>query len=169
MQVEAEGLRDQDPGGPRHHGIEVVGASHAGAEGAQCAVGAGVAVRAEDELSRPHMLLQHDLVADTLALVEGDPVLPGKVAHLLLGCGCLHAVTGDVVVHDPDQLAHIRDPGMLQFVVHIDGQMGGAVVGHEKVQLHSVDVSRPDLRLSGCSGDDLFSDRHSHGSVLLIQ
>ena len=103
-QVEAERLRDKDPGGACHHGVEVICAADARAECAQGAVGAGVAVRAEDQLARGDVLLHHHLMAHALTLIEGDAVLLREIAHLLLGRCRLHGITGNVVVHDPHKL-----------------------------------------------------------------
>ena len=83
-QVKAQGLGDQDPGGSGHHTVEVIGTSDAGAEGPQGTVCAGVAVRAEDQLSGHHMVFNHDLVTYARALVEGDAVCLGEIAHFFL-------------------------------------------------------------------------------------
>ena len=83
-EIEAQRLGDHDPGAARHHTVEVVCAADAGSEGAQSAVSAGVAVSAEDELARNHMLLAHDLVTYAFSFVEGYAVISGKIAHLLL-------------------------------------------------------------------------------------
>ncbi len=83
----------------------------------------------EDQLSGTHMVLHHDLMADTLTFIEGDSVFLCEIPHLLLGGSRPGAVCGDVVVHDPDKLIHICHAGMLQLVVvHVNGQVGGAVI-----------------------------------------
>ena len=167
-QVKAKGLGNQDPGGSGHHAVEVISTSDAGAEGAQGAVRAGVAVRTEDQLSGDNMILDHDLMTYACALIEGDAVCLGKIAHFFLRSGGFGAVAGDVVVHDPDQLFHVRDARIFQIVVHINGQMGRAVVAHEIVEFDSVNLIGMGLGEAGSSGHDLFRNGHSHNDFSCI-
>ena len=161
-QVEAQCLGHQDPGAAGHHTVQVVRAADAGPKRAERAVRACVAVRAEDQLAGTYMLLQHDLVAYARAFVEPDPVLPGKIAHLLLRSRSLGAVAGHVVVHDPDKLVLVRDPGLFQAVVHINSKMCGPVVAHQIVELDGMDLAGVDGLKTCCAGDDLFGYCHSH-------
>ena len=161
-EVEAEGLRDQDPGLAGHHAVEIIRTSDAGAEGPEGTVGTGVAVRAEDQLAGNHVVLDHDLVTYAGALIEGDAVLLGEIAHFFLRGSGLGAVAGDVVVYDPDELGDVGDARVLEVVVHIDGQMRGAVVAHEVVELDGVDIIRVRLRDARGPRHDLFRNGHSH-------
>ena len=115
------------------------------------------------------MVFHHDLMADTLALVEGNAVFSGKVTHFFMRCGGFRGIGRNIVIHDPYQLAYILNVGMFQFVVHIDGQMGGAIVAHQSVQLYGMDISGFGGVHTGCPGDDFFSHCHTHSSVLLVQ
>ena len=161
-QVEAQGLGNQDPGLAGHHAVEIIGTSDPGSEGTQGTVGAGVAVRAEDQLAGHHVVLDHDLMTYARALIEGDPVLFGKIPHFFLGRRGLGAVAGDIVVDDPDQFGHIRDVRVLEIVVHIDGQVRGAVVAHEIIQLDSMDIIGMYFFDTRGPCHDLFSNGHSH-------
>ena len=166
-EIEAQSLGHQDPGLAGHHAVEIIRASDAGAEGTQSPVGAGVAVRAEDQLAGHHVVFDHHLMTYTGALIEGDPVFLCEIAHFFLRSSGLWAVAGNVVVHDPDKLADIGDLRVFQVVVHIDRQMSGPVVAHEVVELDRVDVVRMCLTDSGGSRHDLFCNSHSHFINLL--
>ena len=72
------------------------------------------------------------------------------------------------MVHDPDQLFHVRDARIFQIVVHINGQMGRAVVAHEIVEFDGVDLIGMRLGESGGSGHDLFCNGHSHSDFSCI-
>ena len=72
-----------------------------------------MAVSTEDQLAGAYMILHHDLMADTLSLIEGNAVFFGKITHFFLGSSSLWAVRRNVVIHDPDQLAHIGNVWML--------------------------------------------------------
>ena len=72
-----------------------------------------MAVRAENQFAARDMILHHHLMAHALPLPEVDPMLSGKIPHLLLGSGGLGAVRGYVVVHDPYKLRGVRNPGIL--------------------------------------------------------
>ena len=111
-QIEAECLRNQNPGFAGYHGIEIVRTSYTGTEGTESSVGTGMAVRSEDQFTRADMVFHHDLMADTLSLIKFDAVLFCKITHFLLGSSGLRTVGGNVVVHDPHQFTHICDVGM---------------------------------------------------------
>ena len=121
-----------------------------------------MAVRAEDKHARRNVLLQHHLVTDALSFIEINAVLLREIPHLLLGRRRLRAVAGHIVVHNPDQLLHILDVGILQLIVLIHRQMGGSVIAHEVIQLHRVDLSGVHLRKACRPGDNLFRNGHSH-------
>ena len=161
-QIEAERLRNHDPGAAGHHAVEIIGASYARTESAQSAVCASVAVSAKNQLAGDHVILAHDLVTYAGALIEGDVVLSGKIPHLLLRSRCLGAVAGDIVVDDPDQLVLVRNPGILKFIVHINRQMGRTVVAHQIVECDGVDLAGVYSAYACRASDDLFSNCHSH-------
>ena len=86
-----------------------IGGAHAGGERAQCTVGAGVAVGADDAVTRRHDAFfgqQGVLDAHLAHIVEiEDVVLVGKLAALLGLLRALDVLVGDEVVqHDGDVL-----------------------------------------------------------------
>ena len=63
-----------------------------------------MAVSTEDQLSRTDIILDHDLVADTLSFPEINIIFSCKISHLFLGCRCFRAVRRYVMVYDKYQL-----------------------------------------------------------------
>ena len=121
-------------------------------------------VRPEDQLARLDVVFHHHLVADALPLQHIDAVLPRKVPHLLMDGGGLRVLGRDVVVDDEDDFRRVGDMGVIQFVfIHIDRQVGGAVVTHHPVEGDGVDLPRLDGRYRGGSRDNLFCNGHAHG------
>ena len=112
VEIKADGFRNHDPGGAGGHGVEKVRTADAGTEGAQRPVSGGVGIRAENQLARADIVLHHDLMADTLAFVQLDAVIFGKITHFLVGLGSFRILCRDVMIHDEDHLIFIGDPRM---------------------------------------------------------
>ena len=53
---------------------------------------AGMAVCTKDQFTRTDIILDHNLMADTLSFPEVNPVLFCKISHFLLRCRCLRTV-----------------------------------------------------------------------------
>ena len=123
-----------------------------------------MAVCAKDQFTRANIILDHNLVADTLAFPEINVVFFCKVSHLLLGCCCLRAVRRYVVVNDENEFLCICNVRMVQLVfVHIYSQMSSSVIAHQTVKLYRMDIARFDAVYTGCCCDDFFCNCHSHG------
>ena len=91
-----------------------VGGAHPGGEGPQRAVGAGVAVRADDHVAGAHNPLfrqQGMLDAHLAAIVKmGQVLLPGKLPQLLALDGRRDILVGGEVVADQHHPVPVKDP-----------------------------------------------------------
>src|SRR5699024_5265138 len=168
---EADGRRHLEPGHAGGHARRHVGGTHAGGKGPPGAVGAGVAVRADDAVAGGDDALfgqQGVLDAHLAHVVEvEDVVLVGKLPALLGLGGALDVLVGDEVVQDdghPLFVEHAVKTGLLELV---DGHRGGDVVAQDDVQFGVDELARLDLVEAGMVCKDLLRQSHSHDTVLL--
>ena len=121
-----------------HTGSHVRG-THAGGECAQRAIGAGVGVRAHDDLAggAQALLGQQGVLHAHLAYVEeiGDVVLVGKFPGLLAQLGGLDVLAGGVVVQNDGDLVLVKDLGEPGLFKLGDGHRSGDVVAQDQIQL----------------------------------
>ncbi len=151
------------PGGVAHAGV---GGAHARGERAQRAIGAGVAVRADDEVARAHdALLGQKRVFHAHAahlVVVGNALLAREIAHDLGLFGALDVLVGDVMVGHEGNLfgiEHLLDADLAEFL-HGDG--GGDVVGEHEVEIAFDQLARLHLVKARMGGENLL--RHGHGT-----
>ncbi len=161
---ELQRLRHAEPALAGRHGRRGVGRSHARREGAKAAVGAGVRVRADDDLARQDdALLRQDDVLDAgvadLVVVD-DALLLGEVAHELDLRRGGDVLGRRVVVGHERHTLRVEDRRGTHFAQHLDGYRRRDVIGENQVEL-AVDKS-PGLTAS------LPAARASSFSVMVI-
>ena len=169
---ELDGRGHLEPCHAGGHACGHIGGAYTGGEGAQCTIGAGVAVRADhavaggdDAFFRQKGVLNAHLAY--IVEVE-DIVFIGKFPALLgLGSALDILIGYKVIQHDGDMLfiEHAVKTGALKLV---DGHRGGDIVAQHNVQLCVDQLACLDLRQSGVCGKDLLRQGHSHGSFLLF-
>ena len=166
LDLEQQRLGHLEPRTPRGVAHAGVGGAHARGERAQRAVGAGVAVRADDEVARAHdALLGQQRVLDAHAahlVVVGNALLACEVAHDLGLLGALDVLVGHVVVgHERDLLRveHALDADLAEL---LDGDGGGDVVGEHEVEIAFDQLTRLHFGEPRMGGEDLL--RHGHGT-----
>ena len=149
-----------------------VGGADAGGEGAQCTIGAGVAVRTDDAVACGHDAFfrqQSVLNAHLTHIVEvEDIVFVGELAALLGLGGTLDVFVGHKVVqYDGDVLfvEHGVETGTLELV---DGNGGGDIVAQHDVQLCIDELACLDLGKTGMCGKNFLRQGHSHDGTLLL-
>ena len=129
-----------------HAGGHVRGA-HAGGEGPHRAVGAGVAVRADDAVpgGDDALLRQQGVLHAHLAHVEevDDAVPAGELPALLGLLGALDVLVGDEVVQDDVHSRLVEDVAKARLLKLVDGHRGGDVVAQDDVQVRLDQLSRP--------------------------
>ena len=162
---ELDGLGHLEPGLARGHTHAGVGGAHARGERAQRAIGAGVAVGADDEVARAHdALLGQKRVFDSHAahlVVVGDALLAHEIAHDLGLLGGLDVLVGGVVV------GHEGDLGRIEHLVGdlangLDGDGGRDVVGEHQIQIAFDQLAWLHLIQPRMGGENLL--RHGHGT-----
>ena len=167
---ELDGLRHAQPdAAPGHRGGEV-GDSHAGGEGRQGAVGAGVRIGADDHVARRHEALlgqQHVLDAHAADLeVVHEAVPAGEVAQYLRLRGRLDVLVGREVVGHEDDLGGVEDALEARLLELGDADRRGDVVGERQVDLGLDDLAGLDRRALAGAGEDLLDDGAAHHSPL---
>ena len=162
---ELDGLGHLEPGLARGHAHAGIGGAHPRGERAQRAVGAGVAVGADDEVARAHdALLRQKRVLHAHAahlVVVGDALLAHEIAHDLGLLGGLDVLVGGVVV------GHEGDLGRIEHLVGdlangLDGDGGRDVVGEHQIQIAFDQLARFHLIQPRMGGENLL--RHGHGT-----
>ena len=169
-------LEDELDGGghlePCHAGGHTgghIGGAHTGGECTQCTVGAGVAVGADDAVTRRHDAFfgQEGVLHAHLAhIVEiEDIVLIGKLAALLGLLRALDVLVGDKVIqHDGDVLfvEHAVEPGLFKLV---DGNGSGDIIAQHDVELGVDELACLDLGKTCVSGQNFLRQGHSHDTL----
>ena len=141
--------------------------AHARGKGTQRAVGAGVGVRADDEVAGHHGTdLGQQRVLDAGAAlfpVVGDLLLMGKIAHLLGLLGALDVLVGRVVVGHQANAIAIEYALGAQLAEHIDGDGRGDIVREDYVEVALDQLSGSHLVQAGMCRQDLLGYGHGSG------
>ena len=119
------------------HAAGHVGRADTGRECAQCAVGAGVGVCADDYVTRNDQSFfrqQGVLDAHLSHIVEvGDLLFAAEItAHLAL-CGSLDVLVGGEVIHDHGHLFFVKDSVFVQLVELPDRNRRGDIVAQHTI------------------------------------
>ena len=153
------------PGG--HAGGHVRGA-YAGGESAQGTVGAGVAVRADDQLAggdQAFLRQQSVLDAHLAHVVEvGDVKATGEFPGRLAQLGGFDVLAGGVVVQYDGDLLPVEDPGEARLVKDAHGHGGRHVVAKDQIQLRLHQIPGFYAGETRVGGQDLLGHGHAHGS-----
>ena len=165
-EVHLDGGGHLEPGLPRRHGGAHVRGPHAGGEGPQGPVGAGVGVRADNSLAGGHQALfrQQGVLDAHLPHVEVvvDVKPPGEGAALLALGGGLDVLVGCEVVHYQGDFALVEHLVKARRLKLVDRHGGGDVVAQHQVQLRLNELPRPDGRKPRVLGQDFLRHGHSH-------
>ena len=163
MQVKPQCFRYHDPASAGYHAIQKVGASNTGTKRTQCTIRTGMRVSAENQLAGFDIVFKHDLMADTAALIHFDIILACKFPHLFMYSCRLRVFSRDIMVDDKDNLSGVGDMRVFEFIpVHIDCQMGGAVVAHQPVKVDRMNLARFYLAYIGGACNNFFRNGHAH-------
>ena len=166
---DADGLGHLEPGAAGGHAHAGVRGAHAGGEGTDAAVGAGVGVRADHEVAgHDDAALGEKGVLDAhaaLLVVVRDPHLVGEVARDLGLLGALDVLVGSVVVGHEADLVAVEDAGT-DLAHRLDGDGRGDVVGEHKVEVALDELAGNDLLETGVGGEDLLG--HGLGTCHLL-
>ena len=162
---DANGLGDLEPGAPGGHAHARVSGPHTRGERADAAVGAGVAVGADDEVAGDDdALLGEKGVLDAHAAlfeVVRDAVLVREVPGHLGLLGRLDVLVGRVVVGDEKDLLAVED-ACADLAHGLDGDGCRDVVGEDTVEVALDELAGDDLVEPGVVGEDLLC--HGHGT-----
>ena len=138
-EFDLDGLGHLEPGKTGCHARRHIGGTHASGEGTQSAVGTGVGVCANDDLTGGSQALlgnQGVLNAHLAHIVEvGDVVLVGKVPAPGAQLGGLDVLTGGGVVQHNGDLVLVKHRGQPRLLKLFDGHRGSNVVAQHQVQL----------------------------------
>ena len=159
-------LRHLQPGLTAGHGCGNVGGAHAGGEGAQRAVSAGVRVGADDQVTRQHQSLlrqQRVLNAHRAHIVVVRQLLgTGEIAHHFALFGRLDVLVGYKVVGDQHHPASVKDFSYPDALELTDGNGRSDIVGQHQVHRDTDQLAGEHLFQAGVGGQDFFSQGHSH-------
>ena len=149
-----------------------IGGANAGGECAQCAVGAGVAVGADDAVTGCHNAFfgqQSVLDAHLAHIVEvEDVVLVGELAALL-GLGrALDVLVGNEVVEDDGDVLFVEHAVETRLFELVDGDGGSDVIAQHDVELGVDELACLDLGKTGMCGKNFLRQGHSHDGTLLL-
>ena len=166
VDVHADGRGHLDPGLAQGHAGGDVGGAHARGEGADAAVGAGVAVRADDHVTGAHQAAfgQQGVFHAAVAafVIVGDALLLGELAadHHLVGRG--DVLLGREVVHDQGDLVLVEHAAGAHALEGFDGQGAGDVIGQHQGQAALDDLSVALDEVVGVGLQDLLRKRLRH-------
>ena len=173
FQLHLDGGGHLEPGHAGRHAGGHIGRADAGGEGPHRAVGAGVAVGADDAVAGGDdaLLRQKRVLNAHLAHVKKveDVVFVGKVAAAFGLLGALDVLVGHKVVQHNVDLFVVVDRGKPGFLKLVDGNGGGDVVAQHHVQVSVDQLPGLDGRLAAVGGKDLLGHGHSHGKSLLMK
>ena len=165
-QVELNGAGYLEPGLAGSHAGGHIGGTHPGGEGTHGAVGAGVAVGADDAVAGGHNALFREqcMLNAHLPHVEVvvDVVLPGKGAHLLALLSGLNVLVGGEVVHHQGDFAFVEDVVEARLFKFVDGHRGGDVVSQHHVQVGTDELAGNNGVQTGVGGQDFLGHGHTH-------
>ena len=169
---ELDGLGHLEPGLARGHAHAGIGGTHPRGERAQRAVGAGVAVGADDAVSGGDdaLLRQEGVLHAHLAHVEevDDAVSAGELPALLGLLGALDVLVGDEVIQNDVHPGLVENIAKARLFKLVDGNRGGDVVAQHDVQLCIDELACLDLGKTGMCGKNFLRQGHSHDGTLLL-
>ena len=149
-----------------HAGGHIRGA-HAGGEGPHRAVGAGVAVGADDAVSGGDdaLLRQEGVLHAHLAHVEevDDAVSAGELPALLGLLGALDVLVGDEVIQNDVHPGLVENIAKARLFKLVDGHRSGDVVAQDNIKVRLDQLSRLDVLLAAVGSQDFLCHSHSHG------
>ena len=172
VQHELDGGRHLEPCHAGSHAGGHIGGANAGGECAQCTVGAGVAVGADDAVTGCHDAFfgqQSVLDAHLAHIVEiEDVVLVGELAALL-GLGrALDVLVGNEVVEDDGDVLFVEHAVEARLFELVDGDGGSDVIAQHDVELGVDELARLDLGEACVCGQNFLRLGHSHDGTLLL-
>ena len=166
LEHDLDGLRHLEPALAGRHADGHVRGADARGERADRAVGAGMAVRADDDLARSDETLlgqQRMLDAHAADLIVMDDLLRTReIAHLLGHRGGLDVLVGHEVVRDQRDLRGIEYLRGAHLDELVDRHGGGNVVAQHKVQPAHEQLARTAACDAGRSRENLLGHGHSH-------
>ena len=164
LDLEADGLRHLEPGPACCHAYAGIRRADACREGTDAAVGAGMGVGADDEVSRADdaLLGQQGMLDAHAALLEvvGDPHLMREVARDLRLLGALDVLVRAVVVGHEENLGPIEDASA-KLADRLDRDRCRDVICEHAVEVALDELSWHDTVEAGMRGQDLLCHRHS--------
>ena len=138
-------MRDLKPDLSRDPGGREIRASHSRGEGPQGSIGAGVGIRADDHIARPHNALLrekgmlHAHASDFI--IMGDLVFLGEFAQDSRVFGGEDVLVGGEMVRDEDDpflVKNLPGPALFKF---LDGDGGGDVIAESNVDAGADEVA----------------------------
>ena len=169
LDVHADGGGHLEPQPAEHHAAGDVRGAETGGERAYAAVGAGMAVRADDEIAGlDEALFGQERMFHARAaafVIMGDAHFPGKAPRYDDLIGRSDILLRGVVIHDEKHTILVEDLFGSHGVEGLDGERAGDVVGEHAGKGTFHDLSGfPDL-LVGVHLKYFLGKRHCHGSI----
>ena len=163
-----DGFRHLEPAFSGRHADRHIRRTDASGKRADRAVGAGMAVRADDDLARrDNALFRQERMLDAHApdLIVMDNVLcAGKLAHLLGERRRLDILVRHEVIRNQRNLFGIKNLRCAHTIELVDRHRSGDVVAQHKVQLAHEQFSRTAAVNTGCPCEDFLRHGHAHRS-----
>ena len=155
-----------EPGGAGGHARGQVGGTHAGGEGAQRAIGAGMAVRADDAVAgADQSLFRKD------GVFHAHPAHVEEILHIVLAGEFPHpldlfrrfdVLVGGEVIHHQRHPALVENTAGAATLKFIDRHRRGDVVAQAEIQLGLDQLPGRHLRQTRVGCQDLLCHCHSH-------
>ena len=167
LEDKLDGRRHLEPCLADRHAARHVGRADAGRECAQCAVGAGVGVCADDNVTgndQSFFRQQSVFDAHLSHVVEvGDLLFAAEItAHFTLG-SCLDVLVRSKVIHDHGHLILVENIVLVQFVELPDRNRGSDIVAQHTIQIDQDQLTGFNRIQTGVCGKDLLCHCHTHG------
>lgn len=158
--------RNLEPTHLRHHARRHIGGAYARGEGAERAVGAGVAVRADHQIARADQTLfgQERVFDAHLTDVKEvfDVLSGGKFSRRLALLRRLDVLVGGKMIHDEGDFIAASHAGGARLVELFDRYGSGNIVGEYHVEARVDELPRFYAVEPRVESEDLLRHRHSH-------
>ena len=172
LEFDLDGGGDLEPSHALCHTGGHIRGADAGGERAHRAVGAGVAVRADDAVARCHDALfgqERVLNAHLANVVEVEDVVLVCELAALLGLGrALDVLVGHEVVENDGDVLFVEHAVKACLLELVDGHRCGDVVAQHDVELGVDELARLDLGEARVCGQNFLRLGHSHDGTLLL-